>query len=349
MRKVLLLQGTIPKYRVPIYNELARNVELTVVYSYGEAPENAVFKPLYVPVKQFHYRVHMKNLYLLAQKYDVVICMDDNSYLYFRWLHRLPRKYKIIFWGIGVSAGYNERFDQNQDDIGRRRKRIENADAMLFYSEYPVEKYSRLGMSREKMFVANNTVYVQPIATQKKDILLFVGSLYKQKKIDILLESYLQAYKINPEIYNLFIVGDGSERETVERWIEQNGLKKKIFLTGAIFEDENLANYFARAIACISPDQAGLSVLKSMGYGVPYITHKDAITGGEIFNISHNENGILLNDFNELPSVILESQQNPAKYILLGEKAKQHYMKHRTVQQMAQGFLDAIGYVTREL
>ena len=166
-----------------------------------------------------------------------------------------------------------------------------------------------------------------------------------KKKIEVLLEAYLQAYKANPEIYDLVVIGDGSERESITNWIEQNGLKEKIQLTGAIFDEKILACYFARAVACISPDQAGLSVLKSMGYGVPYITHKDAITGGEIFNISHNENGILLKDFDELPAAILETKQEPLKYIKFGEKAAAHYRNHRTVQQMVQGFLDAIEYV----
>lgn len=347
MKKVLLLQGTIPEYRVPIFNELAKNVDLTVVYSYGQEPENAAFKYMYIPVRKMRYKIHTKNIYLLARKFDAVICMNDSSYLYFRLLHRLPRKYKIIFWGIGVSAGYNERYDENQTGVSRNCALIKKADAMLYYSSYPVEKYAKLGLPREKLFVANNTVYVESVVPKDKDILLFVGSLYKQKKIEVLLDAYLQAYRSNQNIYDLVIVGDGSERESITNWIRQNGLQEKIHLTGAIFDEKILAGYFARAIACISPDQAGLSVLKSMGYGVPYITHKDAITGGEIFNISHGENGILLNDFEELPAIILETKENPSRYMQLGEKALIHYKNNRTVKQMAQGFLDAIAYVTK--
>lgn len=46
---------------------------------------------------------------------------------------------------------------------------------------------------------------------------------------------------------------------------------------GGVYNDEELVSYFEKAIICIFPDQAGLSVLKSIGYGVPYVMHKDAI------------------------------------------------------------------------
>ena len=52
MKKVLLIQGIIPHYRVPIFNELAKNVDLTVVYSDGDLPNNVGFKTLHIPVKK---------------------------------------------------------------------------------------------------------------------------------------------------------------------------------------------------------------------------------------------------------------------------------------------------------
>ena len=51
-----------------------------------------------------------------------------------------------------------------------------------------------------------------------------------------------------------------------------------------------------------------------------------------------------MNNFEELSNVILETKQNPSKYIALGQNAVAHYNAHRTVPQMAQGFLDAIDY-----
>lgn len=346
MTKVLLLQGTINHYRVPIYNELARRVELTVVYSEGSAPQNAKFQYQYIPTMRIHYRIHKKNIYRMAKNYDVVICMFDFSYLYFRMLDTLPHKYKLIYWGIGVSAGYNQRFDQDQSYPKKNLRHMKKADAMLFYSDYPARKYEKMGLAREKLFVANNTVSVLPHEKKKKDCLLFIGSLYKQKKIDILLDAYWTAYQKNKNIPNLILIGDGTEKEPIQQWVLEHGLSEKIRLTGGIYKDEELVPYFEKAILCISPDQAGLSVLKSMGYGVPYVTHRDAITGGEIFNIRNGENGILMDDFNELESIILEATADADKFIQMGDNAEKYYYENRTVEAMVDGFMQAICFVT---
>ena len=161
----------------------------------------------------------------------------------------------------------------------------------------------------------------------------------------MLLESYWAAYQKHSGIPNLILIGEGTERDSIQHWISEHGLNDKIQLTGGIYNDEELVSYFEKAIMCISPDQAGLSVLKSMGYGVPYVTHKDAITGGEIFNIRNGINGILLNDFRELETIILESCSDTNKFIQMGCNAEKYYYEDRTIEMMVDGFMQSINYV----
>lgn len=346
--KVLLLQEEIPHYRVPIFNELGERVELTVVYSKGKAPTGVSFRCQKIETFRFRYQIHKKSIWLLARDYDVVICAYGMGFLCQRTLPVLPHKYKLIFWSIGVSASYLSRYDENQTWAEHLVKRSRRSDALLFYCDYPKRKYEKMGIDPKKMFVANNTVKVLPYGDCEKNSILFIGALYKEKKIDVLLDAYKKACIKNPQIPELVIIGDGNERTNIEKWISDNQLDKKIRLTGSIFEDEQLVPYFEKAIMCISPDQAGLSVLKSMGYGVPYVTHKDAITGGEIFNIKSGENGILMNDFSELEGIILESSENKEKFRQMGQAAKLYYDSKRTVSMMVDGFCDAIRYVTEK-
>lgn len=342
--KVLLVQGVIPNYRVPVFNLLAQQVDLTVLYSDGELPAGVQFHAVKVPVFRIRYKIHKKNLRAMARRYDVVICTSDTSYLYTRLLHLRPRRYRLVYWGIGVSASYNERYDANPKTAEAIKKLTKRADAMVFYSDYPVKKYAACGIPSEKLFVAPNTVAVQPISSREKDSYLFVGSLYKQKKVECLLEGYLAAWRKCPDIRRLVIVGDGSEREAISAWVRENGLTDKIELTGAIFDEARLAELFSGALACISPDQAGLSVLKSMGYGVPFVTSRNAITGGEIFNIGHNVNGVLMDSPDGVEAVLLDAQKDPKKYLLMGERAQNYYQNNRLVSHMADGFMSAIHY-----
>lgn len=126
---------------------------------------------------------------------------------------------------------------------------------------------------------------------------------------------------------------------------KDKGIQRKVHFLGSIYDEDRLSELFADAIVCISPNQAGLSVLKSMGYGVPFVTSVDSITGGERFNIRDKENGILFHTEEELKKTILDIHQNPVKYIEMGRKAKEFYDAHRKPEMMVNGFVNAIEYV----
>jgi len=354
--KVLLIQEYIPHYRMPIFNMLADYVDLTVIYSEGELPPNARFTPLYIPkrtipinllVKRTTVIVSKKSYYKIAKDFDVVICIA-----YYRWLdmimlESLPHKYKLIYWGIGVAASYGVPYDSSIPFAKETFKHAQKVDAMLFYSDYPVKKYASMGLNPQKMFVANNTVQVAslPYTSEGRNSILFIGTLYKEKNVNELIKAYSIAYQHNENIPDLIIIGDGDERSFLEKLVRDSGLHHKVSFVGKITDDLVLQDYFSKSLLCISPSQAGLSVLKSMGYGVPYVTHKEAITGGEIFNIHNGIDGILLEDFSDLVDIIGRCATSPEWYLRLGKSAYDFYHEFRLPQNMVQGFLDAINYV----
>lgn len=81
-----------------------------------------------------------------------------------------------------------------------------------------------------------------------------------------------------------------------------------------------------------------------MGYGVPFVTRRDAITGGEIYHITPGVNGIMYEKDNELTAILIDAANNPQKYVEMGFKAKVYYDNHATVRHMAQGAMDAFDY-----
>ena len=83
-----------------------------------------------------------------------------------------------------------------------------------------------------------------------------------------------------------------------------------------------------------------------MSCGTCFVTLKDSITGGEIFNIN-NKNGILLNNTKEIRDIFKDAYLNQKKYIRLGKNAHIYYYRNRTVSKMAKGFSDAIKFVKK--
>ncbi|WP_282056651.1 glycosyltransferase [Maribacter luteus] len=348
-KKILLVQNMILPYRVPIYNLLNQDFELTVAYSLGQAPEMEVdFKMVKLPVfKISRFVIHKNSLFDYSKNFDVVIGMSDISWLSIMGLSfRKKRKFKTILWGIGVRASYDTKFGEITFWDKVRHFLTRKADALLFYSSYPLKRYLKNGFKENKLFVANNTVMVNSdFKTVPKKHILFIGTLYKQKNIYALLNSYLEAFLYNKNLPQLILIGDGDEYQNILEWIEQNQLTNKIFLKGKIFDEKILSSYFSGALACISPGQAGLSVLKSMGYGVPFITQRSAITGGEILNIKDGVNGVLFDDDIELKNIILDIADNKNKFIQMGKEAKTYYDLCRKPTDMVKGMASAINYV----
>ena len=332
---------------------LSEHYNLTVAH-YGKKieDENITFNQIILTQKKIGPFTYFKDdIYELAQEYDAVLALGDLSVLPYILLgFRKNRNFALTFWGIGVSASYTKKFDADRKLDLIRFRIMDKADSLVFYSDYPINRYLDHGVKREKLFVAQNTVFISerikiPL---KKSHFLFVGSLYKEKKIYELLNAYLLVFKKNEKIAPLVIVGDGEERQNIENWIQINQLQDNITLKGALYDSIILKEIYKYAIASISPGQAGLSVLSSMAYGVPFVTTHDAITGGERFNIKHDYNGLLydgnienLSKFIEILSFDDEKTQKMSK------NAQNYYFDHRTMDKMIDDLRKVIDYAIK--
>lgn len=351
-KKVLLLDNDLIHYRIPIYNILGDKFEFTHACCYPKQIDEPMnFKRItFHPYTIGSFELQKDKIYKLCQGFDAVICQGDIHYLQYASLPlHCHRKFKLAFWGIGVSSSYDKHFDTvtKWDDV--RDFFYKKADAQIFYTDYPIEKYVRRGYKRESLFVAPNTVEVEDFdENAERKNLLFIGTLYAQKGIMHLLNAYFEAYQENHGIPQLDIIGKGPDSEKVNEWIESRGLSKKIIMHGAIYDKKQKAKFFEQSLACISPMQAGLSVLESQGYATAYITTKDAITGGEIFNIENGKSGVLLDAVNQLKESIVDIANNPQKYVSMGQAGRKHYLDCRKPLDMAQGFIDAVDYMTKE-
>ncbi len=350
MYKIAIFQEEISNYNVDLYNYLSERYDLTIYYNKPAGTNYFKFKIKRYKLLTF-YNIKFVGLSTILSflSFDAVILLFN-----LRWptifLPVLFKKFsntKFILWGIGVSASYTTLYDSNKSLDFLRLFLIKKSNATIFYSNYPLNKYYELGIDLNKLFVANNTIYVNQELykfSNVKDSIIFIGTLYKEKGIMELLESFFDAYNINTNIPNLIIVGNGPEFNNIKTFLQNNNLLNKINLYGSIYDDSELANLFIKSYICISPNQAGLSVLKSMGFGVPFVTKTNAITGGEIFNIIEGYNGLFYKNKNDLVNLILNLSLNSNEYFKMGENAFQYYQQNCTLEKMALGFENAIKY-----
>lgn len=349
--KVLILQNELSGYSVPVYNIIAKHYDLTLAF-YLEDKSNIQcnFKKIKLESIVIGPFSFVKGVHKLVSKYDLVSMIPNMRIPSYCSLPFMRRNFKLINWSIGFRASYTHPYVVERKHVLADRlfqTILSHCDATIFYMEKAKEFWKGTTLDMSRVFVAPNTTEVASIEIKpeiKKDF-LFVGTLYKGKGLDLLLDAFRQVVEKQNSQNKLHIVGDGTERKELEKYVAQHNLLEKVVFHGAIYDEKILSNCFAHALLCISPTQGGLSVPKSMGYGVPFVTRKDAITGGEIYHITPGVNGILYEKDEDLVNILADSCQNAQKYVDMGVKAKEYYDGHATIRHMAQGAMDAFEFV----
>jgi glycosyltransferase involved in cell wall biosynthesis len=349
---LLLITQHIPHYRIPIYNMLNERVRLTILHSQIELNHNTCkFNKVYASLGSIGPFLYFKiNLNRFCQGFDVVIYESNIRFIDRNIITISPwRGYKWVSWGIGQAASYDKRLGDFDIFKNIRMFLQKKSDASILYSSFPLSSYIETDIDSNAIFIANNTVALDYVVKPNldKNIILFIGTLYKQKKLMELIEAYRAASERCNLSIPLVIIGEGSERNKLESYVRKFKLQNLITFLGHIEDAHILSKNFSSALACISPGQAGLSVLTSMANSVPFITREDAITGGEIFNINsdNKKTGVIYKTKDELVDLLCDINTNKSKYIEMGDRARNYYVNFRLPEYMINSIIDAIRFV----
>ncbi len=136
------------------------------------------------------------------------------------------------------------------------------------------------------------------LALFEKKVLLYVGTLDKWKKVDELICVFSELKKEIPDI-SLLIIGDGSERQSLESLAEQKEIDDCHFLGKIV---DGIGKYFALCDIFVIPGRGGLAINQAMAFGKFVIvgeadgTEKDLIKPGV--------NGFFIRDQTPLSDVL---------------------------------------------
>ena len=149
-----------------------------------------------------------------------------------------------------------------------------------------------------------------------------VGRLEKQKNQELLIKAFKEIHNKYPE-YELYIYGEGSLREGLNKLVKDEKLEKNVFLPGEVNDIKDKLKDSKIFILASNYEGMPNSLMEAMALGLPCIS-TDCPCGGPSFLIQNNINGVLIpvNDKETLVKAIENLINNKNKCLELAKNAK---------------------------
>ena len=185
----------------------------------------------------------------------------------------------------------------------------------------PVSSYVRNNLIQDYRISPNrieillngvNTRIFHPIPGRVGDrnMILYVGRIYKGKGLEFLIDAMEQVVAKHPE-FRLVVAGDGKYLKTIETRIRNKTVRNHIEFLGWQNSDA-LNGLYNEAAVCVMPsivEGFGLTLLEAMACGCPVIATD---SGGAVDIIHNGENGLLVTygDTDKLAASIIQLMTN---------------------------------------
>ncbi|WP_298435366.1 glycosyltransferase family 4 protein [Geobacter sp.] len=369
MIDVVVIQRRLTHYRTPLF-ELLRSsladsrISLRLVHG-QPTPDEIVKKDtgrlLWAEqVKNRYWQVTGKAicwqpLINVLGKADLVVLTQENSLLsnYPLLLKRHLGGPKVAFWGHGANLQSN-----NPNGIRERFKRwtTNRVDWWFAYTGLSVELIERCGFPRERITNLENAVDTaalraelasidpnelaelrQRLGMDGAQVGLYLGSLYAEKRLDIVFETAKKLYAKDPT-FRLLIVGDGPMRTEVQRFCMEHSWS--VWVGTKTGRDKCF--HLSLADVILNPGMVGLGMLDSFIAGVPMVTTDCGLHSPEIAYLRQHYNGVMtentLDGYVNAVQRILNDEPYRAKLVEGCRNSAQHY----TIENMASNFCEGI-------
>lgn len=369
-KKVVIYQHRLLHYRRSFFEQLkvkcnSEGIELELVCGQPSKTEQ-----LKRDTSSLHWAETKKNRYLRIGKTDVlwqplsknhlnadlVITIQENRIISNYFIIALAKitNQKIAFWGHGLNLQ-----SKNPNGLRERWKRslVKTADWWFGYTNHTKTYLTSVGFDPKKVTVLNNAIdttefknHLHAIKPETlldlrkqygikegSQVALFCGSLYADKKLDLLVEA-CDRIKLKLKNFHIVIIGDGPQKPRLDSassnrpWMHVVGTKKGL----------EKAAFFKLADIMLNPGLVGLHIVDSFCAGTPIVTTKTAKHSPEISYIRDGENGILTQeDAIDYSRAVINLLSNPEKLSQIQEEALKDSNVY-TIESMVNNFYGGI-------
>ena len=232
--------------------------------------------------------------------------------------------------------------------IGRVKKWFKNIDSIVVMTKKAKEDYEKwLVDSNSQAKVYNISNMIEKVvdgvnANYDNNTIISVGRLEKVKDFPTLLEVFKKVHNSHEEL-ELKIVGEGSQRETLERRIKELNLEGSVTITGRIPTDMvkrelEKAKIFVLTSVC---ESFSLVLCEAMEQGLPSLSFDIDVGPKEI--IKDGYNGFLIENRNvdKMAQKIIELVENRELWNDISKNALEDVSKYYS-ENVAQGWISIL-------
>lgn len=367
--RVAIVQHRLLHYRLGLFEQLreacaARDIDLALIH--GDATLSEAGRkdtgqlPWATKVRNRCWRVGGRDILWqpfspLVAGADLVVLMQESRLLSnYPWLFGWgPRATRVAYWGhgrnfqSGAPSGLRERWKQRM---------IRSVDWWFAYTQMSADIVAQSGFPEQRITLLNNAIDNSNFESELASVSnaevqhlrqsigaapgavvgLYCGSLYADKRLDLLVAAGRQIYARQPT-FRMVVIGDGPSRYLIEEalsepWLSWQGVRR----------GREKAAWFRASELYLSPGAVGLHVLDSFVAGTPMITTADALHGPEIAYLENGVNGVITaGDAASYANCVLGLINQPGQADALRARARQSARQY-TLQAMVERFADGL-------
>lgn len=182
----------------------------------------------------------------------------------------------------------------------------------------------------------------------KKQIVLYFGTVEKEREINFIIDILLNVNKVNNQIQFVIIGGNISDKPLILEYAKRKNIQEHLTLINNI-QREMLFSYIQVADLTISPIppipvyliSSPTKVVESLGLGIPVIVNNEISDQNDLVL---NSGGGLSVPYDEkaFSNAIIKVINDEELLKSMGEKGKTYIYKERTYRELTNGFLEFI-------
>lgn len=289
----------------------------------------------------------------LKEKFNVIHVHWVVPHFWFGFLAKLVSKAPIVSTFYGVEL----RWVKSKVSILKPflKRSIKSSDKIIAISQHTYKEVVDLFKREVEIIPYGVSISEKNLApgksSSKPKNILFVGRLVERKGVQYLIEAFSKIVKDTQA--HLLIVGQGPEKEKLQKLAKEKNLDDKIIFAGFV-DDESLKNYYQNCSVFVLPaitdekgDTEGLGVvlIEALSYKKPVIASN---VGGITDIVINGKTGLLVPEKNseELATALKKilSDANLAKK--LGEEGhnyvKEKFAWDKIIKELKKTYEDAV-------